>query len=120
LHRAQRISGIHRQKIFRRYTSKKPQQTRMSSPKTTQTFSRQQHARGTLVRSNLLSLKQIEKAPETTGLSLFGASNYVQTLCLEYFSHNPFGMNILQAELPRKIMILKDLSAGNRGGTPMG
>jgi hypothetical protein len=49
----------------------KPQQIRMSSPKTTQTFARQQHARGMLVRSNLLSLKQIEKAPETTGLFSF-------------------------------------------------
>jgi hypothetical protein len=98
----------------------KPQQIRMSSPKTTQTFARQQHAHGMLVRSSLLSLKQIEKAPETTGLSLFGASNHVQMLCLEYFSHNPFGMNILQTKLPRKLMILKDLSAGNRGGTPMG
>jgi hypothetical protein len=39
----------------------------MSSPKTIQPLAAQHDPRGMLVRPDLLSLKQIEKAPETPG-----------------------------------------------------
>src|ERR1700730_10387724 len=64
----------------------KPQHFRMSSPKTTQPFAVQQHPRGMLVRSNLLSLKQIEKAPETPGFLFLRQENSRQALYFEYFS----------------------------------
>jgi hypothetical protein len=51
-------------------TLRKPQHFRVSSPETIQTLIRQQHPRGMLVISNLLSLKKIEKVPAITGLSL--------------------------------------------------
>jgi hypothetical protein len=83
----------------------------MSSPKTTQPLAVQQHPRGMLVISNLLSLKQIEKSPGNPGLSLFEAINHAQTICLQYFSRNLFGLNILRTVTPSKPMILDTLSA---------
>jgi hypothetical protein len=81
---------------------RKHQQKRMSSPKTSQTLTKQQHPHGMLVRFNLLSLKQIEKAPAITGLSLFEATNGAQLLCLDKFGRNPFRMTFLQTKTPLK------------------
>jgi hypothetical protein len=58
----------------------------MSSPEITQPLTRQQHPRGTLVISNLLSLKKIEKkVPAITGLSLLETTK----------EHKAFVCNIL-------------------------
>jgi hypothetical protein len=89
----------------------KPQHFRMSSPKTTQPFAVQQHPRGMLVRSNLLSLKQIEKAPETPGFLFLRQENSRQALYFEYFSRNLFRLNSLRTVTPSKPMILDTLSA---------
>jgi hypothetical protein len=58
----------------------------MSSPQTSQLLTKQQHPRGMLVSSNLLFLKQIEKAPALTGAFSFGDSK---------MNHNRFVCNIL-------------------------
>jgi hypothetical protein len=83
----------------------------MSSPKTTQPLATQQHPRGMLVGPNLLSLKQIEKAPETPGFLFLRPENSEQALYFEYFSRNLFGLNILRTATPSKPMILDILSA---------
>jgi len=57
-----------------------------------------------LVSSNLLFLKQIEKAPALTGAFLFAGNNQTQPLCLDEFSCNPFGMTILQRVKLRKLL----------------
>jgi hypothetical protein len=57
----------------------KRQHFRMSSPKTTQPITRQQHPRGILVRSNLLSLKQIEKSPGNHRAFSFGGNKWSTT-----------------------------------------
>jgi hypothetical protein len=72
-----------------------------------------------LVTSNLLFLKQIEKAPALAGASPLEATDGTQPLCLEEFRRNPFEIRILQAVTAPKLLTTWNLCqkypSGGRG-----
>jgi hypothetical protein len=75
-----------------------------------------------LVTSNLLFLKQMEKAPAQTGAFAFGGpmegQSAAQPIILQYFSRNPFRWNILQTPMLRKPLNTNNLRPEYPPGGP--